>query len=677
MIFNCTIHTRTISKHPTLTPILIALLLALSACTQPQQQSSPNDDALLNDNMIDGAIFELAEGEEAIYAFDEIDDEGMSSEEEMVLSELSDSDLSTQAVFANSYGIVCYVQYDSRAARWKIIAFYQESNTQQTIYSGTREIQSVACDAEGTTYVFSMRERRASASDFELYRYRAGRLSRLTRNNIDDSNVSMGDDSKIIVWERKRAGKQTVHYRRGRNVAFLANSNHQMEPSISYNGQYISFVRLLSNGKYWVMRYSVATKRYKGVYSSSQSLSHPSISDRGGNVAWTQNGNKARYKNLPSNNITTVIQGRGAIEHMHMTSNATWMTAVINNQVYTVDVKNKRIKRGTGYPRYLKQYAPYWAYPKMGTLRVDVSGLLGTLAKAKADIHISSPNRDSGETLSFVGPGTQSIMLKTGSYDITALAVKNHKAPSSIQIEISNNQTSQASIHYSLKGFASEGVDNDNPANSFIQPAGEESKQHMENTDVLYAKGNYGNLMFGVLGRDTIVGGAYDDISVGGPENFVGPNSDAIYSAYGDDINIWAPGDGSDAFVGGEGKDVMIFAPFKNQSAPGAVPTLHDANGRDVPQVIAVNRADKPLFSCTIEALSAADNLGYDFLVRFAVNGDIKVTVRLKDVEWVICPGNVGTQTVKFANLASSTTFSNKPLNSYAHTLLGEILQLP
>ena len=30
----------------------------------------------------------------------------------------------------------------------------------------------------------------------------------------------------------------------------------------------------------------------------------------------------------------------------------------------------------------------------------------------------------------------------------------------------------------------------------------------------------------------------------------------------GDDINIWAPGDGSDAFVGNEDKDTMIFAPF-------------------------------------------------------------------------------------------------------------------
>ena len=40
------------------------------------------------------------------------------------------------------------------------------------------------------------------------------------------------------------------------------------------------------------------------------------------------------------------------------------------------------------------------------------------------------------------------------------------------------------------------------------------------------------------------------------------PNSDVLVGDKGDDINIWAPGDGSDAFTGNEDKDTMIFAPF-------------------------------------------------------------------------------------------------------------------
>ena len=44
------------------------------------------------------------------------------------------------------------------------------------------------------------------------------------------------------------------------------------------------------------------------------------------------------------------------------------------------------------------------------------------------------------------------------------------------------------------------------------------------------------------------------------------PNSDVLVGDYGNDVNIWAPGDGSDAYIGNQGYDTMIFAPFVEQS---------------------------------------------------------------------------------------------------------------
>ena len=105
------------------------------------------------------------------------------------------------------------------------------------------------------------------------------------------------------------------------------------------------------------------------------------------------------------------------------------------------------------------------------------------------------------------------------------------------------------------------GLDNDNAANPFIQPPGVTAKQHMDNTDVLFGRDN-DDLLIGKLGGDTLLAGADDDILIGGPEKGQAPNSDVLVGDTGDDINIWAPGDGSDAFIGNEGKDTMIFAPF-------------------------------------------------------------------------------------------------------------------
>ena len=62
---------------------------------------------------------------------------------------------------------------------------------------------------------------------------------------------------------------------------------------------------------------------------------------------------------------------------------------------------------------------------------------------------------------------------------------------------------------------------------------------------------------------------------------------------------------------------------------------LTRTNGRRIPRV---DIDAQPAFSCTIVKVPAAQNLGFEFLVRFNVNGNPVVTVRQRDVESVYCP---------------------------------------
>lgn len=142
------------------------------------------------------------------------------------------------------------------------------------------------------------------------------------------------------------------------------------------------------------------------------------------------------------------------------------------------------------------------------------------------------------------------------------------------------------------------------------------------------------DLLIGQLGDDVLDGQAGVDILIGGPEagTAPNPNSDVVLGGSGRDINIWAHGDGSDAFAGGEGRDVQILAPFVLDDDGELV--LERFRGRSIPRVTI---DELPQFRCTIQTAKGAVE-GYDYLVRFFANGNLAVTIRLKDVATVLCP---------------------------------------
>jgi hypothetical protein len=240
---------------------------------------------------------------------------------------------------------------------------------------------------------------------------------------------------------------------------------------------------------------------------------------------------------------------------------------------------------------------------------------------------------------------------------VSALALAGAMAPSASAV--AEPGTPAKDVHL--------GLDNDNAANAFIQPPGVTAKQHMDNTDLLFGRDN-DDLLIGNLGGDTLLGGRGSDILVGGPEGGSAPNSDVLIGDTGNDINIWAPGDGSDAFAGNEGFDTMVFAPFVKNS-DGSL-KLEWSHNRKVPRV---DIDGLPQFGCDIVPVPTSERLGFQFLVRFTVNGNPVVTVRQKDVERVFCPsGEVGKAQV--ADLTSAHPQFRTVSLRHLHGVTGAIL---
>ena len=214
------------------------------------------------------------------------------------------------------------------------------------------------------------------------------------------------------------------------------------------------------------------------------------------------------------------------------------------------------------------------------------------------------------------------------------------------------------------------GKDNDNAANTFIQPANVTAKQHMDNTDIL-AGGVRSDLLIGMKGSDLLDGAGGNDILVGGVERAQAPNSDLLNGGHGHDINIWAPGDGSEAFLGGPGYDTHINAPIV---LDGDNVALFEAGHRSVPHV---SIDAKPQFTCTIERAPSEQELGFDYINRFLVNGNLTVTIRLQDVEQVLCPSPNAGKVLVARLWGSQPQFVERSLADFRNTLLGAIVQSP
>ena len=232
------------------------------------------------------------------------------------------------------------------------------------------------------------------------------------------------------------------------------------------------------------------------------------------------------------------------------------------------------------------------------------------------------------------------------------------------------------------------GNDDDDPANTTIQPPGVTANQSLRKGDQLRG-GRGADVLVGRLGPDTLLSGVNQfqekgDVIVGGTERGSDVNAfppfDIAKGGWGDDTFIWAPGDGSDAFIGGEpprrvtvfkkklvrvgnrrirvlrkvrvrtkdDTDTLVLGSLLLSPGDSTQPQLFNTSFGRLPRVFASDRNLPASLSPTsptapiigfCEIVRAPAGLGYDHLVRFFVEatGAQAVTIRVKDVEQVLC----------------------------------------
>lgn len=180
------------------------------------------------------------------------------------------------------------------------------------------------------------------------------------------------------------------------------------------------------------------------------------------------------------------------------------------------------------------------------------------------------------------------------------------------------------------------------------------------------------DLMVGALGIDVMFGFDGHDVMIGGTEDFNPFNRDRAFGGNGDDVFLWAPGDGNDFFDGGDDVDVVML---------GLIAELRGADGleSDVP-VFGVNPpsstgsqdfdgifvnpltglplmniASGPGFCEVVDGSASAEEkaeleaLGLDHLIRFVLRGPaadtsdpdtgLRIALHVKHTEYMVCGG--------------------------------------
>jgi hypothetical protein len=282
--------------------VFLSCCFLLGACGQPAQApTTPKEEqALLTDADVDKAQLQApTEMNELVGT-----DEGTASEGQ-TLPALADSrgELSAQAVLPNAEGFVYYLSYAfifSSPTRYSVYRHDQTTGAVAVVYSGERQIQSVAGSDDGNFVVVSMKETTDVNSDYDIFLFNVSDLANpaiflLSYDNVDNTNVSMSADANRIVNEEPISGKASVVLRTKQPFALytsavLTNTLPQRQPSISRNGQFITLVRDLANGSDQILRYNTATNGYASIATSTAVLEYPSISEKGNKILWLQNG---------------------------------------------------------------------------------------------------------------------------------------------------------------------------------------------------------------------------------------------------------------------------------------------------------------------------------------------------------------------------------------------------
>jgi hypothetical protein len=268
------------------------------------------------------------------------------------------------------------------------------------------------------------------------------------------------------------------------------------------------------------------------------------------------------------------------------------------------------------------------------------------------------------------------------------------------------------------------GPDADATADPTIQPPDAGAgvgDQSLRKGDQLFG-GSADDLLVGRLGPDVLEGNDGGDVIVGGLERGSDagafPNFDVARGGQGDDVFIWAPGDGSDAFDGGEpprfttetvtttvrrdgrrvrvtrtrrvrspaDDDVLVIGTAAVSPADKSRPEIFPTPFGRLPKVDVSGRRPagvtppEGVIKGFCQVVPAPPGLGYPFLVRFSGRAFrvLQVTIRVRGVERVLCrtdgAPDVITETLLGPRGAGPVTLSTASFTPKARSKLAAIV---
>lgn len=338
--------------------IVVLLMLLLAACNSrnPNLPSDPIENPLFTDADIDAASIHKFKTK-SVDAAGEVGSVTGSTEDKSADS----GPITAQAILPGASGVIAYIRYTPTATNpYAIILFDQATDIKTVVYSGKREIGSVAVDGLGKKVVFSARQTINVTSDFEIYELvlNPKTVSALTDNDSDDTNVSISADTAIIAWEGLRSTTATrqVQWLETATITLkiLNTTANDTMPSVSGNGAYLAFIRTFSTGTIRVQVYQLSNATLTNVYSNTVIKHHPSVTDDKSKVAWTEVGTTTRVyvKDMTTGVRTSVVSSANGIEHAHLRKDGKYLTygLLVSGkwQLYTRNLTTNTSIKGVG-----------------------------------------------------------------------------------------------------------------------------------------------------------------------------------------------------------------------------------------------------------------------------------------------------------------------------------------
>ena len=385
-------------KLITLCFIVMTLLVA---CQQPIIQNKNQAKALFSDADLDKAILELATPTD-------ISGQELSDIPDGQVTDLADynqGDFAPANVLPGAKGFIYYILRDtSLTNQWAIYRFNQNTDSNVLVYQGQRVLHSVSGSSGGTVIYFSARETTSATSDYEIYKLNVNTsaVTQLTNNSSDDINVSSSADANRVAYEGLgTSGQKAVFYRIYSSATSfierrLSNPVDQYEPSISGNGNFIAFVRLLTASSYRIMLHNISANTYISVNTESSVLNHPSPDDSGNKVAWLRNntsGYEVRVKNLSTTAIVNAVSSTTQIKHPHITRDGIFLTyglKVSNSfNVFTKNLSSGAFIKGTNHVSPANATEMYWqtsAGASTATIQGQITRGTGASIMANEDV---------------------------------------------------------------------------------------------------------------------------------------------------------------------------------------------------------------------------------------------------------------------------------------------------